>query len=82
MKLVKGIDAHHVDPREKDYNISRTLGQMTDEELVAELAKCVPICRNDHALVGLELRAGGDSLPFDVLVQLIRDKYGIIPTDD
>ena len=82
MTLVKAIDAHHVDPREKDYNIARALGQLTDEELAAELEKCVPICRNDHALVGRELRAGGDALPFDDLVQLIRDKYGITPMGD
>ena len=82
MKLVKGIDAHHLNPDEKDYNIARRLGQMTDEELAIELAKCVPICRNDHALVGLELRAGGDALPFDDLIQLIRDKYGIVHADE
>jgi len=81
MKLVKGIDAHHVNPAEKDYNIARKLGQMTDAELDAELAKCVPICRNDHALVSLELRAGGDALSFEELVQMIRQKYGIIPTE-
>jgi hypothetical protein len=73
------IDPHHLDPTQKDWNIGSKIGRVDDEDLLAELAKCVPICRTHHQLIEHEVRHGGDELSFDELVALIRKKYAIPP---
>jgi hypothetical protein len=44
------IDCDHRDPQEKTFTISYVMGRITAEELLAELTKCDPVCRNCHAL--------------------------------
>ena len=73
------IDPHHLDPTQKDWNIGSKIGRVDDEELLAELAKCVPICRTHHQLIEHEVRHGGAGLSFEELVALIRKKYSIPP---
>jgi hypothetical protein len=51
------LDAHHVDPTAKEFNIS--FRWKTEESLRTELAKCVCLCKNCHAKV----HAGIVSLP-------------------
>lgn len=44
------IDAHHVDPSEKEFDIGRMMqGRFLPERVSVELEKCVPLCRNCHA---------------------------------
>ena len=41
------LDFHHVDPLEKEFNIS-TLLRKNHTKLYEELKKCIPLCRNCH----------------------------------
>lgn len=41
------IDAHHLDPTQKDYSIADAATSSNKIEL--ELKKCIPLCRNCHA---------------------------------
>ena len=46
------LDFHHLDPKKKADNISRLVA--TDKPIavvLAEIAKCAPLCRNCHAKV-------------------------------
>jgi|APGre2960657404_1045060.scaffolds.fasta_scaffold76739_2 hypothetical protein len=44
------IDCDHRDPSQKTFTISYMIGKVTVEQLLDELAKCDPVCRNCHAL--------------------------------
>jgi len=47
-KSARALDFHHQDPRSKSFNIAqRPFAPM--KELLAEMNKCVVICRNCHA---------------------------------
>ena len=71
------VDPHHLDPTQKDWNIGSKIGRVDDDALLAELAKCVPVCRTHHQLIEYEVRHGGEGLSFEELVALIRKKYAI-----
>lgn len=43
------IEAHHVDPSTKEFNIRRGLTSAGWKRLLAELDKCIPLCRTCHA---------------------------------
>lgn len=47
-KYVGALDFHHVDPSQKEFNISR-LRLYTWERVKMELDKCVCVCKNCHA---------------------------------
>jgi predicted HNH restriction endonuclease len=50
------LDAHHIDPLEKDFNIS---SRMTSwKAIVRELDKCILLCANCHREVHDGLHAG------------------------
>jgi hypothetical protein len=66
------IDPRHLDPTQKDWNIGSKIGRVSDEDLLAELAKCVPVCRTHHQLIEDEARHGGDALSVEEVVALIR----------
>lgn len=51
------LELHHVDPKEKDKNVSAML-QGSWEALEKELAKCVVLCACCHRIVHYELRTG------------------------
>ena len=54
------LQAHHIDPEQKDFSISRArkLGA-TEDRIRGELAKCVCLCANCH----FKVHAGRLSLP-------------------
>lgn len=43
------IDFHHIDPREKDFNIPRKTHKRDFSIIEKEASKCVSLCRNCHA---------------------------------
>jgi hypothetical protein len=45
----EGIDFHHIDPSQKEFEISEFKGPLSNEKLRKELQKCAPLCRNCHA---------------------------------
>lgn len=46
------FDFHHLDPREKEYNISNMLSRkFTKEKVLKEIDKCVLLCSNCHRKV-------------------------------
>lgn len=47
--FVQSLDLHHVNS-DKDYEVSSMKG-MNDQKVLAEIAKCVVLCRNCHAKV-------------------------------
>jgi predicted nucleic acid-binding Zn ribbon protein len=46
-KCSRSLDFHHLDPNEKDYNISRNKNKKF-ENMIPELDKCVLVCKNCH----------------------------------
>lgn len=53
----RAIDFHHIDPKEKVFNISRAARRgFSQEKIKAEIAKCTPLCSNCHRIVEAELR--------------------------
>ena len=50
-RYVGSFDFHHLDPTQKDVNISRLNRTIDDPILLAELDKCVLLCRNCHSEV-------------------------------
>ena len=49
------IDFHHVDPTQKDFMIAR-FDSKSKAKILAEIKKCIPLCRNCHAIVHWEMR--------------------------
>lgn len=47
-KCIAALDFHHVDPTQKDFNISQYYKKDFTDELKAELDKCILICANCH----------------------------------
>lgn len=69
------IDAHHLDPHDKDLSISRMIRNRAPfERILTELTKCVPVCANCHRKIhaglitlGEKLRVGNSTLvPQDI----------------
>ena len=50
------MDAHHVNPDEKEGK-GRSVNKLNFDEMVTELDKCIPLCKNCHALIHWEMRA-------------------------
>lgn len=48
------LDYHHVDPNEKEYNITKLAKNHSKKKLEAELKKCVTLCANCHRLLHYE----------------------------
>ena len=51
------MDAHHVDPSQKENDGNFSIFSATKEVMVQELAKCIPLCKNCHALLHWKERA-------------------------
>ncbi len=45
----EAIDFHHIVPSEKKFEIGECRRKLDDEELIKELQKCAPLCKNCHA---------------------------------
>lgn len=64
------IQSHHVDPREKEFTLARIRNL---DIVVAELAKCVPLCANHHILVHEELRNGHKDCALDEVIEYLKE---------
>ena len=42
------IDLHHLDPTQKEVDVSRAIHARSPERLREEISKCVPVCRPCH----------------------------------
>ena len=47
-KCVDALDFHHLDPKSKDFNISKNGNTRSWEEIKKELDKCIMLCANCH----------------------------------
>lgn len=45
------LDFHHVNPEEKKFHLSGSYANHGMQKVVAEVAKCVVLCANDHRRV-------------------------------
>ena len=45
------LEPHHLDPNEKDFNVSNRSRGMAWETLLIELNKCILVCRNCHSTI-------------------------------
>jgi hypothetical protein len=43
-----GLDAHHINPADKDIEVSKLLKLANQDRIRAELAKCICVCANCH----------------------------------
>jgi predicted restriction endonuclease len=66
------IEAHHVDPVGKEFEVGHV---KTMDELMDELSKCVPLCKNHHSLMHLAMRNGGAGMGWDALVEYVKTKH-------
>jgi transcriptional regulator with XRE-family HTH domain len=46
-KSINALDFHHLDPKEKDFNLSANMS-MSWDKIVKELDKCILVCSNCH----------------------------------
>lgn len=53
------IDAHHIDPSKKRFEVSESRRYSSTHQIRNELEKCVPVCKNCHA----RIHAGTAVLP-------------------
>jgi hypothetical protein len=53
------LDFHHLDPREKEYNVASMKNKCSVEKIKKEISKCISICANCHR----KFHAGLISLP-------------------
>jgi hypothetical protein len=42
------LDFHHLDGSEKEFNVSRMIGELSKESILVEVEKCVVLCSNCH----------------------------------
>jgi len=42
------LDFHHVDPREKKFNIGKMLYGFSKDNILKEISKCIVLCSNCH----------------------------------
>lgn len=45
------LDLHHVDPAEKEFALSAAIASLSWDKLMAEVAKCIVVCKNCHAKI-------------------------------
>jgi hypothetical protein len=53
---VRNLVWHHKDPSTKKQNIKKAVGETTTGELERELAKCILLCPNHHAMADEEVQ--------------------------
>jgi hypothetical protein len=68
-KDVRAIDQHHVDPSQKDREVSRWTNA---EALKEELKKCVPLCANHHRVLHANLRLAPAGATTDEMIEVMR----------
>jgi hypothetical protein len=56
-----------MDTKERDMRHCHTV-----EQLLPELAKCVPLCFNDHTLTHLAMRNGAKGMGIDALIAYVK----------
>lgn len=69
---LRAIDAHHLDPKEKERNLSSTL---SPEAFSEELEKCVPLCVNHHRILHAMWRNGHRGKDSSELIAIMREEY-------
>lgn len=47
-KYIGALDFHHLDPKEKDFQIGRSMTYNFEEVIKPELDKCILVCANCH----------------------------------
>lgn len=55
-KYQGALEFHHIDPNEKDFNLSRLKKYSFDDRVKSELDKCILVCANCHREIHQELR--------------------------
>jgi 5-methylcytosine-specific restriction endonuclease McrA len=64
-KYAGALDFHHLDPSQKDFQISQYSGNnFISYEMAVELSKCILLCKNCHSEVHAGIR--GDELKENV----------------
>lgn len=58
-KYIEALDFHHLNPKEKDFNISK-VRSYNFENIKSELAKCVLLCANCHREVHADIFLGNE----------------------
>lgn len=62
-KCIESLDLHHLDPTEKDFGLGQVRANPKSwDKIVAELRKCVMLCRNCHG----EVHFNGLIIPDDI----------------
>jgi 5-methylcytosine-specific restriction endonuclease McrA len=68
-KCTSAFEFHHIDPHQKDFDISMNGLTRAWSKVRAELRRCVLLCANCHR----EIHAGITQLPKKILVEKFRD---------
>lgn len=58
LKDYRVMEWHHLVPEEKKFNIGAAIGSKSWEKILEEIKKCIPLCRNCHAIYHYELKYG------------------------
>ena len=66
---LRGIDAHHRDPTEKESGVARIHNL---DKLREELVKCVPLCGYCHQVLHAMLRNGSKGMDTEAVVELMK----------
>jgi hypothetical protein len=67
------VEAHHLNPEEKERNPGSFRSIKELELLVNELGKCVPLCANHHKLLHIELRNGHKDCTTEEVVEFLKE---------
>lgn len=73
---MRAIQAHHIDPTEKEHDIGRLRGHyLSLSQLREELAKCVPLCSNHHDILHTMWRNGHAGKDSAEIVAIMREEW-------
>lgn len=55
-RAVCALDYHHIDPSQKEGEVSKFMYQHNGPKMIAEMRKCAVVCKNCHSKVHAKLR--------------------------
>ena len=66
-EYVGALEFHHVDPKEKDKNVSRLIKSKINQQVIDEINKCVLVCSNCHKMIHAGIKKCPDLITVNIM---------------